>query len=124
MEMMYLNIRCFGILCFRQSSVREAVICGVYFIYIYICVCVCVCVCVCMYVHADWRIPCVHNDQYSEKRNYALTVKDENMSENQKTVQGKTVKLTEAWNQCNILIVLQHLFVLRGRKMGFSWKAA
>jgi len=90
------------------------------YIYIYICVCVCVRA----YKQAgEYRASsCIHNGQYSEKRTYALTVKNENMSENHKTVQAKKVKLTEAWNQCNILIILQHLFVLRGRKMRFSWK--
>ena len=50
MEMMYLSVRCFGILCFRQSSVREVANCGVYLM----CVCVCgvcvVCVRACVHV--------------------------------------------------------------------------
>jgi hypothetical protein len=110
----YLSVRCFGSLYFRQSSVREAAICRGYLI------CVCMCVCVCVYVHGGWRISCVFITA-SILRNelYALCVKDENMSENHKTVQGKKVKLNEAWNQCIILIVLQLLFVLRDRKLGF-----
>jgi hypothetical protein len=55
---------------------------------------------------------------------YALTVKDENVSENHKTVQGKKLQLTEVWNQSKHSDRLQHLFVLRDRKMGFSWQAA
>ena len=51
-----------------------------------------------MRVHAFVTASILINDLHE------LTMKDENVSENHKTVEGKKVKLTETWNQCNIVI--------------------
>jgi hypothetical protein len=103
------------------------------YIYIYMCVCVCACACVCVCVcvcvgtcrlENTMRVHAFITASILKNELYALTMNDENVSENHKTVQGKKVKLTEAWNQCSIVIGCNICSFCEIGSWGFSWKAA